>query len=160
MGQFWKKKRRRRSKTTPVREEMRSLLKKLSAHNPAIHPEIWARWTDIVGGELAKRTYPRALHGRTLLLAVASSAWMNELVFLKRSILERLAEEVGPNLVKDIRLVLDPAMKRPVTASLPARRTVVADTPLPSVVTEAIQKVSDPILRETILKAARASIRP
>ena len=159
MGHFIKRIRRRRSKATGVSEEMRFVLKKLSANTPTIHPEIWARWTDIVGIDLAKRTCPRALHGKTLLLAVTNSTWMNELSFLKRSILERLAEEVGPTVVKDIRYVLDPHMKQPATViPQPPPETTYSKT-LPDAISAAIEKVHDTQLREIIERAAKANIK-
>lgn len=155
---YTKKIRRRRSKATGVAEEMRFVLKKLSAHTPTIHPEIWARWSEIVGVELAKRTCPRALYGKQLLLAVTNSAWMNELSFLKRSMLERLAEEIGPSVVKDIRFVLDPNMRQGTTIvpSPPKKKSL--QKPLPESISSAIEKVQDGNLREIITRAAKASI--
>jgi hypothetical protein len=139
---------------------MRRVLKNLCAKNPTVHPEIWSRWTDIVGVELARRTAPRALYGKTLHLAVASSAWMNELSFLKVMMIERLDEEVGPGVVREIRLILDPQMARPSTVPPPPPPPVsLENVPLPETIENAISNVADPTLKEFILKAARANIK-
>ncbi len=76
-----------------------------SARN--VHPEIWARWLQIVGKEMYMRCFPLALKKGTLVIGVSNSSWLHELSYLKTHILDRLAEEVGPDVVSDLRLVLD-----------------------------------------------------
>lgn len=85
------------------------MLREIFSNHPGIHPEIWARWPQIAGPELARRVRPQALRGRTLVLAVSSSAWMQELSFLEQRLLDALADAVGPGVVEKIRLVLDSA---------------------------------------------------
>ena len=86
------------------------MLRSLARDARGIHPEIWARWIEIVGPETYKRAFPRTLKGTTLMVGVASSAWVQELTFLVPRILDRIAEEIGPDIVKDIKLVLDPSV--------------------------------------------------
>lgn len=85
------------------------MLREIFSRQPGIHPEIWARWPSIAGPELARRAWPRAYRGRTLVLAVCSSSWLQELSYLERRLLDALAEAIGPGVVERIRLELDPA---------------------------------------------------
>jgi hypothetical protein len=153
-----KQRRRRRGVLTGVSQEMTSVLRKLGTGNREIHPEIWARWHDIVGPDLAKRTLPRRLAGKTLLLAVSNSAWMHELSYLRTLIVERIAEEVGPNIVRAVRLVL--ATNMPMRPTLPPAPPPepLPDTPLPEEIHQAVEKVADPLLKETLRKAAKANL--
>lgn len=75
------------------------------------HPEIWAGWPAIVGPEVARRAVPKSFSGSALVVAVANSTWLQELSFLKGEILDRIAEAVGPGVVEEIRLVLEPKLK-------------------------------------------------
>jgi predicted nucleic acid-binding Zn ribbon protein len=72
-----------------------------------VHPEIWARWHSIVGPQMYRRAFPRSLKGRVLVVGVANSSWMQELGYMKRGMMDRLEEEVGPGVVEEIRFVLD-----------------------------------------------------
>jgi len=76
------------------------------------HPEIWANWPAIVGPDVARRAVPRSFSRKTLVIAVESSSWLQELSYLREGILERLAEAVGPGVVDDVRFVLEPELAR------------------------------------------------
>lgn len=51
---------------------------------------IWRVWEEAVGPQIARRAQPIRLRGRTLLVAVSSAPWMQELQLLKRTILTEL----------------------------------------------------------------------
>jgi hypothetical protein len=60
------------------------------------------RWKDIVGQQLATKTYPsKLIHGR-LYLIVSDSQWMQTLAFVKPQILEKLSSVFPKLKVKDI----------------------------------------------------------
>lgn len=61
--------------------------------------KLWAR---AVGAAIAKNTEPTRLIGKKLKVTVTSSAWMNELSFHKADIIEKLGEQLGKGVVKDI----------------------------------------------------------
>jgi len=104
------KRRNSKSDVTPLSAEVTSMMRNLARDARGVHPEIWARWIEIVGPETYKRAFPRSLKGGTLLVGVVSSAWVQELSFLIPRLLDRIADEVGPDVVKEIKLVLDPAV--------------------------------------------------
>jgi predicted nucleic acid-binding Zn ribbon protein len=56
-----------------------------------------------VGDMFRARTQPERLAGTTLFVRVASSALAHELTLLRAEILERMAAELGPNVVTELR---------------------------------------------------------
>lgn len=104
---------KRKDRPTRVADEISPILRNLVKGKRGLHPEIWARWSGIVGPDLARRAVPRHLANRVLTVAVASSAWLHELSFLTAALVERFAEQVGPDVVGEIRFVLDPSLAAP-----------------------------------------------
>jgi predicted nucleic acid-binding Zn ribbon protein len=64
--------------------------------------EILERWKEIVGERIALQSDPEHIEKGTLLVRVKSPAWRNELLFLKREILQKINARAGQELVKDI----------------------------------------------------------
>jgi len=67
---------------------------------------IWRVWEDAVGAQIARRAQPVRLRGRTLMVAVSSAPWMQELQLLKRTVLAELNAHLGRPLVEDLFFVL------------------------------------------------------
>ncbi len=65
-----------------------------------------AAWERVVGERLARVASAVALVDGVLVVETESSVWMQEIGFHKVRILKRLAEECGPGIVRDLRLVL------------------------------------------------------
>ncbi len=80
-------------------------------------------WDAAVGPELAARSRPKAVEGRTLVVLVGDSAWAQEISFMKEDIVSRINREAGsPAPISDVRTYV---------ASLPPRppgETPAADT--------------------------------
>lgn len=62
-----------------------------------------ALWPEVVGELTAGRTRPLHVNRGTMVVAVASSAWANQLNLLKSRYLEGLAQHVGPGVIQDLR---------------------------------------------------------
>ena len=149
---------RRKGKLTRVSTDLKSVLRAIGKGQPGVHPEIWARWTDIVGANLARRTMPRSLQGKTLFVDVANSTWMQEISFLKPMLIEQLGEAVGENVVRDIRLSVNPTMARRPTPE--PKKSAPLSVPLedvPPEIKSATDAVRDKTLRETVTKAVHAN---
>lgn len=56
---------------------------------------VFQRWPDIVGPEMATRSFPDRWDRGTLYVAVTGSAWAQELRLMREPILARLAEIAG-----------------------------------------------------------------
>jgi predicted nucleic acid-binding Zn ribbon protein len=67
---------------------------------------VWRVWDETVGPQIARRAQPVRLRGRTLVVAVSSSPWMQELQMLRRSILEELHARLPAALIDDLHFVL------------------------------------------------------
>lgn len=65
--------------------------------------EFVARWDEIVGKELARRTRPGPLLDGVLTVFVASSSWAQELSFHKLAVLKRIQHISGSGVVDDVR---------------------------------------------------------
>lgn len=60
-------------------------------------------WPEVVGEVTAARTRPMHVNRGIMVVAVASSAWANQLNLLKSRYLEGLAALVGPEVIQDLR---------------------------------------------------------
>ncbi len=149
---------KRKGKLTRVSTDLKSVLRSIGRGQPGVHPEIWARWNEIVGEDLARRAVPRSLQGKTLFIDVANSAWMQELSYLKPTLLEQFGEAVGEHVVKEIRFSVNPSIARhhdekPKPKTPPVRE----DTALPPDIQSAAEAVQDKTLRETVEKTLKAT---
>ena len=112
-------------------------------------------WRSLVGSKIANRTRVGRLYRGVLTLYVATSAWSNELSFLKQSLIAKL--KMTGREVSDLRFVLDqlepPKRVNPkqINEALPVER-------LPDDLMARLQLVDDPNLRAAIAQAARHSL--
>jgi predicted nucleic acid-binding Zn ribbon protein len=65
--------------------------------------KVLARWPEIVGEGLARRSWPDRFTRGTVWVAVSGSAWAQELRLMKESILERLNEKAAERLFVNVR---------------------------------------------------------
>lgn len=63
-----------------------------------------ARWEQIVGAEIAGHCRPAKLDNGELTCVAESTAWATQIRLLSRTILERISAEVGPDVVRRIRV--------------------------------------------------------
>src|SRR6185369_8531771 len=93
-----------KSPPTTVRHLLERCLDRIAGEPGAA--AIWRVWADAVGPQVARRAQPVRLRGRTLLVAVSSAPWMQELQLLKRTILAELAARL-PRRGDDTSIVAD-----------------------------------------------------
>jgi len=74
----------------PINNVLHSALQQFNLVEGFQRYQFVARWSEIVGEEIAKRTKPDCLRGNTLVIRVCNSAWAQELSFQKDLILNRL----------------------------------------------------------------------
>ncbi|MFR9730604.1 DUF721 domain-containing protein [Saccharopolyspora sp. MS10] len=66
--------------------------------------QVFARWTGLVGGDIAEHTKPVALSDGELTVQAESTAWATQLRLLQRQILQRIADGVGKGVVRKIKV--------------------------------------------------------
>ncbi len=69
-------------------------------------------WPALVGPRVALRTRAVAFRDGTLHVEVEGSAWMQELSYLKRELVQRINQELGGEHVRDVRFML-PGRRHP-----------------------------------------------
>ena len=121
---------------------------------------IHERWVELVGERLAARTSPRSLRKGVLTVIVASSAWLNELSFMRADLVRQINSGLGKQLVYGIRLFagkVDPLPEE----QAPPQVEQLQDVPMHLVeeVERQTKGIQDPELREAILGARLAELR-
>lgn len=118
-----------------------------------------AEWTSIVGPRIAARTRVGKLRQGVLTVKVASSAWSQELSFLKLQLVAKLRR--AGHEVSDLRFFVDHIADDAKT-SKPQRRISQNrqqnGQPLPPDLVKRLERVDDPNLRAAIAEAARSSL--
>ncbi|UCE19048.1 MAG: DUF721 domain-containing protein [Gemmatimonadota bacterium] len=61
-----------------------------------------AQWSQIVGKKIAEKAKPIGIERGKLFVEVDSSAWRNELSFMKNEIKDKMNRAVGSPVIKDI----------------------------------------------------------
>jgi len=79
------------------------LLRKLGAEKKVKEFEAIAKWPGIVGEQIAEVTEPERVVDGILFVKVKNSVWRNELIYMKRQILAKIAEAIKEKAIKDIR---------------------------------------------------------
>jgi hypothetical protein len=64
---------------------------------------VWGVWDQAVGETVAQQAQPTFVRGGTLFVRCSSSAWMQQLQFMKVTIREELNRLLGKEIIKDIR---------------------------------------------------------
>jgi predicted nucleic acid-binding Zn ribbon protein len=69
---------------------------------PLAEAKVFADWAGLVGADVAAHSRPVALHAGELKVSAESTAWATQLRLLSATLLARLAEELGPDVVSRI----------------------------------------------------------
>lgn len=93
-------------KPQPIRSILEKTLKALEIDTPLKGYSVFGAWKEIVGEAVANQTQPRAIRNRILFLDVSHSTWMQQLQFLKPTLLEKINHYLGEPLIQDIRFKL------------------------------------------------------
>lgn len=67
--------------------------------------EVFARWAEVVGADVAEHSEPVDFDGSTLTVKCDSTAWATQLKFLRHDLLQQLAHEVPEAGVEHIRFL-------------------------------------------------------
>jgi predicted nucleic acid-binding Zn ribbon protein len=133
--------------TRSARDAIKALLRFHGIDDEIRARRVLTEWSDLVGPRIAERTRPWGVNERTLVIEVASSAWLHELNMLRPQILMGLLERLGdPRLFDDIKFRL---------AGGPGRGPQRSEMPRPRRLAEParpMQKPATGIIRERIAR--------
>ena len=93
-------------KPQPIHSILEKTLKGLEIDLPIRSYSIWRAWEEIVGEAVAGQTQPRAIRNRILFIDVSHSTWVQQLQFLKPTLLEKINAFLGETQIQDIRFKL------------------------------------------------------
>ncbi len=66
--------------------------------------QVFARWATLVGGEVAEHTKPVSLKDGELTVQAESTAWATQLRLLQRQIVQRIADGLGKDVVRKLKV--------------------------------------------------------
>lgn len=93
---------------TRVDTLLKSTLKKLNLEESFEVYPIWKKWKQIVGPAIASKTEPSHIRGKTLIVSVKNSVWMNELELQKKNLLNKINSLNTESPVEEIRFRIGP----------------------------------------------------
>ena len=91
------------AEATTAGDLMGDVLARLGGSGRAREFRVFESFNRVVGETFRSRTLPERLAGTTLFVRVATSALAHELTLLRTEILDRMALELGPGLVVELR---------------------------------------------------------
>ena len=98
---------------TPIKEIIPGILKSWGLEARYWFDQLNNDWPGIVGDPIAKNPRPGRMTGKTLIVFVSPSTWLNELSrYGQKEILAKLREKYGPKKITGLRFQLDPGTGR------------------------------------------------
>lgn len=87
-----------------LEQALKNLIKNLGIEEQVQVNQVLNLWPIVVGKRIADVSEAKKIEHHVLFVKVLNDSWRNELLFLKKNIIERLNKKVGKDIIKDIRL--------------------------------------------------------
>ncbi|HET7909314.1 MAG TPA: DUF721 domain-containing protein [Nitrospira sp.] len=78
------------------------LAKRLGLHSHLFELRLQQQWRDLIGEPVGSHTWPTQVRFKKLYLIVRNSVWLQQLVFLKPTLLAKLNDRAGSEVLTDI----------------------------------------------------------
>jgi len=154
-----------RAKTRPehLGRALTRTLGRIEGAYPDQAHRIWEVWGQAVGEPLASHCRPLDYRNGTLVLAVSSASWMQQVQFLTGTVRDTLNGALGEELVRQVRLRVAEAPAPPPPAEPPPLPPT-AQLPALSIeerqqLERELQEVPDPQLRSAVRRARERAVR-
>jgi predicted nucleic acid-binding Zn ribbon protein len=148
-----------------MREAVQRVVDHHRLHLDIREETLFAEWSAFVGERVGARTRPETIYDRTLIVEVATSAWLHELRLLRPKIVADLLDRLGmPRPFDDIRFVLAGERSRRTPTVRPTSRRKPPPPPrgpFPPATGRALQQILDDASRvqDEELRALIARVR-
>ena len=139
-------------KPQPIYSILEKTLKALEIDVPLKSYSIWGAWKELVGDSVALQTQPRAIRNRILFIDVSHSTWMQQLQFLKPTLLEKINNFLGEPLIQDIRFRLGKISQ---TVSPPPKSNSLENEKLDKTTLNQIESILQEINDQEVRKSLR-----
>jgi hypothetical protein len=147
-------------KPQSLRSILEKTLKNLEIDIPLKTYSILGAWNEIVGESVGVQTQPRSIRNRILFIDVSHSTWMQQLQFLKPTLLEKVNSFLGEPLIQDIRFKLGKISQTiPAPPKTPSLKDEKLDKAILNQIESIVQEIDDESikkgLREVLIKSAK-----
>jgi hypothetical protein len=147
-------------KLQSIQSILENTLKTLEIDVPLKTYSIVGAWNEIVGESVAEHSQPRSVRNQILFIDVVHPAWMQQLQFLKPTLLDQVNAFLGGPMIQDIRFKLGKVSAPP---PAPSKSPLREDEPLDQGTLDRIesllQKINDQEvkirLRAILIKGAQ-----
>ena len=85
-----------------IRSAVEKVLKDLHLGKTLLQYKVMEEWGTLVGERIARVTNPERVIDGKLVVKVRSSAWRNELTFMKSEIIKKINEKLKEEVITDI----------------------------------------------------------
>ncbi|MCX5724857.1 MAG: DciA family protein [Nitrospirae bacterium] len=140
---------------------LEGLTRRLGLESKLLESRLRRDWVSIVGEPIASNTWPDQIRYKKLYLLVHNSVWLHQLTFLKPTLIQKLNQVAGADVVTDIVLRIgelpeaEPAPLSP--GALPAAVSPASDELLAEISTH-VTGIQDPDLRNHLAQLMAQSL--
>lgn len=136
-------------KPQPIRSILEKTFKALEIDVPLKTHSILRAWNEIVGESVAEHSQPRSIRNHILFIEVSHSTWMQQLQFLKLTLLEKINAFLGEPLIQDIRFRLGKISQTvPASSKIYSVKDEKLDKATLNRIESMVQKIDDQELRK------------
>jgi len=89
-----------------MREVLGGFFKRTGMNRRIQEQKILDCWEQAVGEGVAEKTQPVGVKNRVLRVKVVNSVWMQELQYMKELIMQKLQQQAGNNILRDLRFFI------------------------------------------------------
>ncbi len=98
----------RLSRPTRLSESLQEMVRRRGWDERLRGASAWARWDQIVGGQLAARCEPVRLHRGVLTIRAESQIWATQLRYMIPHLISNVDAALGERTVREVRIVVGP----------------------------------------------------
>jgi hypothetical protein len=139
-------------KPQSIRSILEKTIKTLEIDVPLKTYSIVGAWNEIVGESVAGHSQPRSIRNQILFIDVTHPTWMQQLQFLKPTLLDKVNAFLGESLIQDIRFKLG-TVSPPISA--PSKTFSMEDEKLDEATLNRIESLLQEIDDEAVRKRLR-----
>jgi hypothetical protein len=143
-----------------LRSILEESLKSLGIKTTMKGYSLWGAWREIVGDSVASNAQPSVIRNRILFIEVSHPTWVQQLQFLKPTLLEKINEFLKEEFIHDIRFRLGKISSiPPVTTEILAWDEETLDQDIMDRIDSLLRKIEDSetraTMRDVLLKGAK-----
>lgn len=146
-----------------VASVLTSLARRYGMETKLLEHRLAQRWGEIAGDQIAAHTRPDQIRFKKLYLIVENSVWLQQLLFLKPELIEKVNAVAGSRLVTDIVLRVGEVGGQSRSATSDIQREEDAAGPAPEALAQATSYaagIKDPELRARLAQVVAKALAP